>query len=158
MYKIIFIENPPSDFEPKYFESQAQLAGKKGKAILNNELKLSAKKINPFLPTLTILLLGISTSIRTGHFSFLFPFVLILTVIFLILTIVSLVRSKTEDTIIKFDEIESLNLFEYEVGPFKIKRSVINIKTSSRDLWLQSIGGKQDKEIYNNLKSKNPLL
>jgi len=153
-YKIIFIENPPSDFEPKYFDTQAGFAGKRGKVILNNELKLSAKKINPFSLILPLLLLSIATSFSTGHFSFLFPFVVILAVIFLILTIVSLVRSKTEEIIIKFDEIKSLNLHEYGAGFLKIKRFVINVKTASKDMWIQSHNGKKDQEIYNTLKSK----
>ncbi len=155
-YKIIYIENPPSDFEPKHFDTQAGLAGKKGKIILNNELKLSAKKINPFSLILPLLLLSIATSFSTGHFSFLFPFVVILAVIFLVLTIVFLVRSKTEKIAMRFDEIKSLNLHEYEAGFFKIRRFVINFKTNSKDIWMQSVFGKKDKDqkIYNDLKSK----
>jgi len=153
-YKIVFIENPPSDFEPKYFDTQAQIAGKKGKVILNHELKLSAKKINPFLSILLIFLVGVTTSVGIRYFSPLFPFVVILAVIFLILAVVSLVRSKTEEIIVGFDEIKSLNLHEYEAGFLKIKRFVINIKTASKNIWMQSDGGKKDQEIHSTLKSK----
>jgi len=155
-YKIIYIENPSSDFEPKYFDTQAGLDGRRGKIVLNNELKLSAKKINPSSLILPLLLLSIATSFSMRRFSFLFPFVVILAVIFLILTIVSLVRSKTEEIIIKFDEIKSLDLHEYGAGFLKIKRFVINFKTNSKDIWMQSVLGKKDKdqEIYDVLKSK----
>ncbi len=151
MYKIIFIENPSSNFEPKHFESQKELTGKKGTAILDNELKLSAKKVNPFLITLAILLLIIT---QARYFSFLFPFILILIIIFLILTIVSFARSKTEETIIRFNEIKSLDLQEYGAGLLKIKRTVINIKTSSKDIWITGVDDKENQKIYDVLKSK----
>jgi hypothetical protein len=153
-YDVIFIENPPKDFEPKYFESEALIEGKRGSLILNEDIKFVVKKANYLLiSSAIILLLTISFTIRV--FSPLSPIMIILFIVSCILLAFPLIRTKKEEMIIKYDEINSLDIFEYEAGLLKTKRFVINIKTNTKNIWIQS--RKRDEEIFNALKSKCSL-
>ena len=148
-YKVVIVENPPPDFEPKYFDSEATYSSKRGELFFNDEIKLESRKSYPgWFLTLALLLIGISTGA-----SFLFLPMLILTGIFIVGAVVALIKMrKKEITIINYKEIKSLSLHEYPRGLLKIKALVINLKTNSKNLWISA--DKKTEDLYNFLKEK----